>query len=403
MPLALICSYTSWTMLKKRTYLPDIWSDPFIAAVPVEQAGEVTKYLEEYGDCQCIDIKDSPLPGQDWIEALILSLGNAFENDEYVAGEVEKLFETNTTSLSASGRRMKVLKDILRHICRGKRLLLFLNQPVSQMRETGFGYLTRFIGSSIGIICIVSSINDVPPINQIHYFPIRKSINEGHPVYISYSRDDSTSLAEMICTTLESNNVECMFDMRDVPAQSSIHEFEQAIGKGDLVIVVLSDNYFESPHCMFEMAGVTRQGDISKRVVFVSNLQNVKRNKTSHDLILKKWKQRHKEYDNIDAVDVAMQQEKDDIQAIIDYFPEFWLHAKDDVSFLATNVEADTAAELSDYIVHLITQKEKEKTIQMQPLHDPINSGNTPSISVRQFGEHSVYIGSINGDVHFGA
>ena len=101
------------------------------------------------------------------------------------------------------------------------------------------------------------------------------------------------------------------------------------------------------------------------------------------------------------AVDVAMQQEKDDIQAIIDYFPEFWLHAKDDVSFLATNVVADTAADLSDYIVHLITQK--EKTIQMQPLHDPINSGDTPSNSVRQFGEHSVYIGSINGDVHFGA
>ena len=389
-------------MLKKRTYLPDIWSEPFIAAVPLEQAGEVTKYLEEYGDCQCIDIKDCPLPGQDWIEALILYLGSAFENDEYVAGEIDKLYQTNTTSLSAAGRRMKVLKDILRHICIGKRLLLYLNQPVSQMRETGFVYLSRLIGPSVGIICLVSSINEVPANNQIHYSPIRKYINEGHPVYISYSREDSTPLAEMICTNLESNSVECLFDMRDVPAQSSIHEFEQAIGKGDLVVVVLSDNYFESSHCMFEMAGVTRQGDISKRVVFVSNLQNVKRNKTSHDLILKKWKRRHKEYDNIVADDVAMQQEKDDIQAILDNFPEFWLHVKDDVSFLATKVETDSAAELSDYIVHLITQKEKEKTVQMQPLHDPINSGDTPSIRVRQFREPSVYIGSINGDVRFG-
>lgn len=190
--------------------------------------------------------------------------------------------------------------------------------------------------------------------------------------------------------------------MRDVPAQSSIHAFEQKIGKGDLVIVVLSDNYFESPHCMYEMAGITRQGDIRKRVVFVSNLQNVKRNKTSHDLILKKWKQRHKEYDNIDVNDLAMQQEKGDIQSIIDYFPKFWLHAKDDVAFQASKVEADSAAELSDYIVYLITQKENKNTIQMQPLHDPINSGDTPSITVHQVGNHHVFIGNINGDVRFG-
>lgn len=399
----MICSYTSWIMLKKRTYLPDIWSEPFIAAVPLEQAGEVIKYLEEYGDCICVDLRDSPLPGQDWIEAVILSLGNKYENDPYVAGEIGKLDQTNTTSLSPAGRRMIVLRDILRHICCGKRLLLFLNQPVSQMRETGFGNLTRFIGSSIGIICLVSSINDVLKIDQIKFCPIRRCINEGHPVYISYSREDSTPLAEMICETLESNDIECLFDMRDVPAQSSIHAFEQAIGKGDLVIVVLSDNYFESPHCMFEMAGITHQGDIRRRVVFVSNFQNVKRNKSSHDLILKKWKQKHKEYDDVDATDLAMQQEKDDIQAIIDSFPEFWQHVMDDASFIAEEVKTDSAAELSDFLIRLITKKKNENTISMQPLNDPINSGDTPTmITINQYGTNPTSVNLLNGPLLIG-
>ena len=86
----------------------------------------------------------------------------------------------------------------------------------------------------------------------------------------------------------------------------------------------------------------------------------------------------------------------------LDYFPKFWLHAKDDVAFQASKVEADSAAELSDYIVYLITQKENKNTIQMQPLHDPINSGDTPSITVHQVGNHHVFIGNINGDVRFG-
>ena len=38
----------------------------------------------------------------------------------------------------------------------------------------------------------------------------------------------------------------------------------------------------------------------------------------------------------------------------------------------------------------------------MQELNDPIHSGNTPSIIVRQVGDHPVNIGNINGDVHFG-
>ena len=385
-------------MLKKRTYLPDIWSDPFIAAVPLEQADDVVKYLEEYDDCQCVKIKNGPISGQDWIESVVVSLADEFENDLYVSGEIEKLYEVNNTSMSAPARRLMTLKSILKHLSGGKRLLLYFCQSISQMKETGFIHLARIISPLIGVLCHVSSKNDVPTVSQIHFCTIQKSINEGHPVYISYSRKDSSSLAEMICATLESNNVDCAFDMRDVTVQSSIHEFEQAIGNGDLIIVVLSDNYFESQDCMFEMACLTERGDIRNRVAFVSNLQNVKRNTISRNYILKKWKERRKEYESIDAEDVDLQKGKKDVEAIIKAFPQFWFHVIDDVAFKASDVEKDTAKSISDYVVKLISKKKEAITIPMQALQDPVHSGDTPTVTtINQYGTNPTSINVLNG------
>lgn len=39
---------------------------------------------------------------------------------------------------------------------------------------------------------------------------------------------------------------------------------------------------------------------------------------------------------------------------------------------------------------------------QIQELNDSVHSVNTPSIEIRQVGEHPLYIGNIYGAVHFG-
>lgn len=164
-------------------------------------------------------------------------------------------------------------------------------------------------------------------------------INPNSPVYFSYSRDDSTELVDIICKSLESRDILYSLDMKDVKIQSSIKAYEKAIGSGELVIVVLSDNYFESPDCMYEMAAITNRGEISKRVIFISHFQNVKRKKESHDLILGKWQAEYGKYRNIDPSNVAMTQEMDNIAGIIQTFPDFWKHVVDDVAFSSSEVE----------------------------------------------------------------
>ena len=84
MPLALICSYTSWTMPNKGTYLPNIWSERFIPVIPESQSKDVQELLNET-DCTCICVDEYPANGQDWVETILMFLGEKFASNLFVA------------------------------------------------------------------------------------------------------------------------------------------------------------------------------------------------------------------------------------------------------------------------------------------------------------------------------
>ena len=229
---------------------------------------------------------------------------------------------------------------------------------------------------------------------------MRTKINPDSPVYFSYSRDDSSALVDVICQSLASKDILYSLDMVDVEVQSSIKEYERAIGNGETVIVVLSDNYFESPDCMYEMAMLTKRGEISERVIFVTHFQSVKRKKESHDLILKKWKDKYDGYRDIDPSDSSMTLEMNYTAEIIQAFPEFWKHIVDDVAFSSEVVEKDPAASITNRVLEIIKlRKFANKTPTTTQVSDPVNSGDTPSIYVSQTGQGSVAFGVVNGNV----
>lgn len=390
-------------MLKKGTSLPNIWSEEFIPVIPVSQAKDVQELLNET-DCICINVDEYPASGQDWVETILLFLGEKYPNDLLVSQKMEELQSANRTALSGSAICRLALKTILLHLSGRKKPVLYIKRPITRFTESDFEHLSHFIGPTIGIVCHTTSENNVPlsfrP--KIRYHIMQTMINPNSPVYFSYSRDDSTELVDIICKSLESRDILYSLDMKDVKIQSSIKAYEKAIGNGELVIVVLSDNYFESPDCMYEMAAITNRGEISKRVIFISHFQNVKRKKESHDLILGKWQAEYDKYRNIDPSNVAMTQEMDNIAGIIQTFPDFWKHVVDDVAFSSSEVENDSAASVSDFILNLIAKLKEETSLPMQKILDPINSGNTPgNLTINQTGDHPVIINTINGDVHF--
>ena len=155
---------------------------------------------------------------------------------------------------------------------------------------------------------------------------------------------------------------------------------------------------------MYEMAALTKRGEINKRVIFVSHFQSVKRKKESHDLILDKWKVKYDSYRDIDPSDSAMTLEMNNTAEIIQAFPEFWKHVVDDVAISSEEVEKDSASSISNRVLEIINlRKFANKTPTTTQVSDPVNSGDTPTNTVIQMGNNSISIGTVNGNVAFGS
>ena len=90
-------------------------------------------------------------------------------------------------------------------------------------------------------------------------------INKGRPVYFSYARNSSknpewehiSDCVEELLKQFDANNIEYRLDKRDIGTGDKISDFEREIGwKSEVVVLVFSDKYFRSPHCMFEFAQI---------------------------------------------------------------------------------------------------------------------------------------------------
>lgn len=389
-------------MPNRGPYLPEIWGDSLIHALPYEMADEVERQMLSpvYADCRYIKILDYPEQGQSWSESLLTALCLQYSGDLFVSSVFTELQKPNTSSLTPPMKRIIALKRVLGYLSNNKRLLLHLRHPIRDIQECDFEHLAQYIDSNIGIVCHLINPGAIARSIDTHicYCEMKKIINEGNPVYFSYSRVSSTKLVKVICASLDAKDIEYSLDMIDLDAQSSIKEYERAIGNGGFVIVILSDEYFKSPDCMYEMSALVRRGDIRERVLFVADLGAVKRNKKSHDIIFKQWKKKYQDYKDIDPTDVSMTQERGYIEQIIQCFPEFWIHVKDDIALLATDVEKDSAESLSNIVLKKVTPLPKP---DLSPLPaDLVNTGNTPStVVVNQTGTKSVYIGTNNGTI----
>ena len=90
-------------------------------------------------------------------------------------------------------------------------------------------------------------------------------INQGRPVYFSYARNSSkkpewehiSDCVDKLLETLPAKNLEYRVDIRDIGAGGKISSFEQEIGwKSEVVVVIFSDKYFRSMHCMYEFVQI---------------------------------------------------------------------------------------------------------------------------------------------------
>ncbi len=95
----------------------------------------------------------------------------------------------------------------------------------------------------------------------------KNCINAGRPVYFSYARNSSrnpewehiSDCMDKLLEVFEEKNIEYRLDKRDIGTGDKISKFEEEIGwKSEVVVIIFSDKYFRSMHCMYEFVQIKR-------------------------------------------------------------------------------------------------------------------------------------------------
>ena len=90
-------------------------------------------------------------------------------------------------------------------------------------------------------------------------------INAGRPVYFSYARNSNrrpewehiSDCMDKLLEIFDESNIEYRLDKRDIGTGDKISKFEEEIGwKSEVVVIIFSDKYFRSMHCMYEFVQI---------------------------------------------------------------------------------------------------------------------------------------------------
>lgn len=86
-------------------------------------------------------------------------------------------------------------------------------------------------------------------------------------VFVSYAwGGESESIVDELEQALSGRGIRMVRDKKDLGYKGSIEEFEQRIGRGKCVVLVVSDKYLRSEHCMYELVKVAENRLLAERI-----------------------------------------------------------------------------------------------------------------------------------------
>ena len=377
------------------TYLPDIWKERCTIAFSEADVDAVSREFAARFRCNVFIIDGHRSIGQEWSELLIIRLARLFPVEAFIQEQANLLLRQNKSTASKATLRESVLDRILDQIVsisEWKKVLIILRGSVPKIKAEDSLALQVFTSNSVGFAFQVTGRGALSTESKglVKYCEMAQYINPDNPVYVSYNWSQST-LVDTVCKTFESGNILYKRDKKDCKLRDSITGFEEEIGNGKHIVVVLSDEYFESLGCMYEMACITEHGDIRGRVFFIDAMNQVKRKK-SLDIILKRWNKKKNELAK-KATSLSASQINDlaAIDKIIRRFPDFWVEIEDAIALMATEVVADSAKSFVERVSeNLLLVSNKTTAFEI--------TGDIPSPNAKVImGEKSVAIENFNG------
>jgi GTPase SAR1 family protein len=91
-------------------------------------------------------------------------------------------------------------------------------------------------------------------------------------VFISYAwnkKAKGKKLQDPIITAIQKaleNDFKVVIDKEEVDYKDNIQEFEERLGRGQKVVLVVSDKFLKSSHCMFEVLKIKERGNVYERI-----------------------------------------------------------------------------------------------------------------------------------------
>lgn len=175
-------------------------------------------------------------------------------------------------------------------------------------------------------------------------------------VYISYRWQEPIEgiVRNWLCYALANANVEYSIDVKDCPYKKSIGKYEEEIGRGESVIIVVSHYYLHSIQCMYEAALITRTGDLSKRVFPIQIGDYVHDDRYYVDLC-GFWEQKRMEAEeNLAMVNedqaIPLRKKLEQIELILDRLGDFWDYLSDENFATFSEVSKDSFAVILEYL-----------------------------------------------------
>lgn len=86
-------------------------------------------------------------------------------------------------------------------------------------------------------------------------------------VFVSYAWEgESESTVDELERAFAERGIRIVRDKKDLGYKGSIEEFEQRIGRGKCIVLVINDKYLRSEHCMYELAEINENQGLRERV-----------------------------------------------------------------------------------------------------------------------------------------
>jgi hypothetical protein len=86
-------------------------------------------------------------------------------------------------------------------------------------------------------------------------------------VFVSYAwGGDSEHAVDELEKAFAGSGIHIVRDKKALGYKGSIEEFEQRIGRGQCVVLVISDKYLRSEHCMYELVEINENHNLRERI-----------------------------------------------------------------------------------------------------------------------------------------